>query len=322
MNASFGDIAIEYNFSRPACLVVCGPLRGGTTLLRLMLDGHPKMRCIGETDYLFDYLNFEENAPSYDREGLAADRIFKASGLVLREDLDGVAAFWDFVEQIGHDGAMPVLMMHRHFTGIAELMENTMILRFTRDPRDSARSAIGMGWAGNVYHGIEPWLTTEQSWHDFETIGAEAQVHRLRYEDLVTAPEARLRDICDFVGLPYDADMLAYPATTTYDAPDASLAFQWKRKLSEPEIALVEYRVGPLLEGSGYEPSGLPITSPSDAERRRLALSNKWSVWSRIIKRYGATAPVLRGIGRRLGLRRLERFAQRRMDVITTKHLK
>lgn len=322
MSTRSGDIAIEHTSARPACLVVYGPLRGGTTLLRLMIDRHPKMRCIGETDYLLDYLSFEENAPSYDREGLATDRIFKASGLVLREDIDGVAAFWDLVGQIGQDGAMPVLMMHRNFAGIAKLMENAMILRFTRDPRDSARSAIGMGWAGNVYHGVGSWLITEQSWHDVEAIGAEAQVHQLRYEDLVTAPEARLRDICDFVGLPYNADMLAYPATTTYDAPDASLAFQWKRKLSEREIALVEYRVGHLLEGSGYEPSGLPIIPPTDAERRRFALSNKWFVWSRIIKRYGVTTPVLRGIGKRLGLRRLERFAQRRMDVVTIKYLK
>lgn len=308
--------------ARPSCLVVCGPLRGGTTLLRLMLDGHPKMRCIGENDYLLDYLSFEEDAPSYDRERLAADRIFKASGLVLREDLDGLSAFWDLVEQIGQDGAMPVLMMHRHFTGIAKLMETAMVLRFTRDPRDSARSAIGMGWAGNVYHGVGSWLTTERSWHDFEAIGAGARVQRLRYEDLVAAPEMHLRDICDFVGLSYDTAMLAYPATTTYNAPDASLAFQWKRKLSEREVALVEYRVGSLLEGSGYALSGLAVTAPTAAEHRRLAISNKWHVWSDIIRRHGVVAPVLRGIGKRLGLRHLERFAQRRMDVTTIKHLK
>lgn len=317
-----GDTVIEHNPSRPACLVVCGPLRGGTTLLRLMLDGHPKMRCLGETNYLLDYLSLEGNVPRYDREGLAADRIFKASRLVLREDLDGVATFWDLVGQMAQDGAMPVLMMHRNFTGIAMLMDNPAILRFTRDPRDSARSAIGMGWAGNVYHGAASWLTTEKSWHELVAMGAKAQVLRLRYEDLVTSPEARLRDICDFVGLPYDAGMLAYPATTTYDAPDASLAFQWKRKLSKREITLVEYRVGHLLEGAGYEPSGLPVTPPSAAERRRLAISNKWSVWSRMIKRYGPMAPVLRGVGKRLGLRRLERFAQHRMDAVTIRHLK
>jgi len=308
--------------SDPACLVVCGPLRGGTTLLRLMLDGHPKMRCIGENDYLFDYLSFDNNEPKYDREGLAADRIFKASGLVLRDDLDGVAAFWDLVGQIGKDGTIPVLMMHRKFPAIAKLIENAMILRFTRDPRDSARSAIGMDWAGNVYKGVEPWLTTEQSWHDFKATGVEAQVHLLRYEDLLAEPEARLRDLCDFVGQPYDAEMLAYPSKTTYDAPDASLAFQWKRKLSEREVELVEYRVGSLLDGSGYEPSGFPVTPPTDAERRRLTLSSKWFVWSKMIKRYGIISPVLRGLGKRLGLRGLERFAQQKMDVITIKHLK
>lgn len=308
--------------SRPACLVVYGPLRGGTTLLRLMLDGHPQMHCIGENDYLIDYLNFEHEVLTYDRNGLEADRIFKASGLVLHKDLDGVEAFWDLVRQISHDDVIPVLMMHRNLPEITKLMKNAMILRFTRDPRDSARSAIGMGWAGNVYHGVESWLTTEQSWHDFSAIGAEAQIHQLRYEDLVEAPETRLRNVCDFVGVHYDAGMLSYPASTTYDAPDASLAFQWKHKLSEREVAVVEYRVGALIEGAGYEPSGFATTPPTKAEQCRFAISNKWSIWSRMMKRYGITAPVLRSLGRRLGLRRLERFAQSRMDVITIKHLK
>ena len=317
-----GDMEIENTLYRPDCLVVHGPLRGGTTLLRLMLDGHPNMRCIGENDYLLDYLIFEENGARYDRDGLAADRIFQASGLVLNEGVDGVTAFWDLVEQIGADGAMPVLMIHRNLVKITKLMETPKVLRFTRDPRDSARSAIGMGWAGNVYHGVESWLTTERSWRDFEAIETDTQVQRLRYEDLVAAPEARLRDICDFVGLPYVADLLAYPATTKYDAPDASLAFQWKHKLSDRETTLVEYRVGHLLAGAGYEPSGLPILPPTNAERRRFAVSNKWSVWSRLIKRYGVLSPVLRGFGKRLGLRPLERFAQRRMDVVTVKYLK
>jgi hypothetical protein len=304
-------------------VIVFGPLRGGTTLLRLMLDGHPMLSCIGESDYLVDHLRPAGGEWRYDRDALARDRIFRTSGLRLRDDLDGTDALWDMVGQIGRGGTIPVLMLHRGMTEAAALMPEAPVIRFTRDPRDSARSAIGMGWAGDVYHGATPWLRTERSWRAYEEAGGRrARVHRLRYEDLVADPEARLGEVCDFIGVPYDDGLLAYPATTTYDAPDAALAFQWRRKLARREVALVEHRVGDLMAGSGYEPSGVPAAPPTAAERARLRLANRWYVWRTMVGRYGVVAPVMRGLGRRLGLRAFERLGSRRIETEMVKHLK
>lgn len=302
--------------------MVFGPLRGGTTLLRLMLDGHPGLSCIGESDYLFDHLSRTGAGWRYDRRALAEDRIFRASGLPVPDAADGAVALHDLVRRIGRDGTLPVLMLHRHLEAAATLLPEARILRLTRDPRDSARSAVGMGWAGNVFHGVESWTRTERSWQAFEAGGHPNPVHRLRYEDLVAEPEARLAELCDFVGVPYDPGLLAYPGTTTYDRPDASLAFQWRRKQTPAELALVEHRLGPLLVQSGYEPSGHPPRAPTRAERVRLGLQNRAAVWRFLIGRYGPVAPVLRGLGRRLRLDGLERLAQGSMDKTAMRHLK
>ncbi len=309
--------------TRPSCLIVYGPLRGGTTLLRLMIDGHPRLSCIDETDFLVDHLHHDEDGWRYDRTELEADRIYRGSGVRIPEGLDGRDAFRDMVRQIASaSDTLPVLMLHRRIEVASAMVPDAAILRFTRDPRDSARSAIGMGWAGDVWHGVVPWIETERDWQAFAATEPAHPILTLRFEDLVSAPEEGLRALCAFVGLPYDPAMLSYPDHTTYDAPDAKLADQWKRKLTPQQIALVEHRVGDLLPGSGYALSGAPPPAPSAWMQARLRLSNRTFVWRDLIRRYGIADPVLRGVGRRLNIPALRRGPERRMDEKTVKYLK
>ena len=308
--------------ARPSCVIVFGPLRGGTTLFRLMLDGHPMLSCIGETDYLVDHLRRVGAGWRYDREALAEDRVFQAGGLRMPDDRDGAVALRDMVAQIGRDGRIPVLMLHRRMDVAGTLMPDAAVIRFTRDPRDSARSAIGMGWAGSVYFGVEPWMRTERAWQDYAAGRPSAPILPLSYEALVAEPEARLRDVCRFFGISYHGGMLAYPETTTYDLPDAGLAEQWRRKLTHREVALVEGRVGPLLGLAGYEPSGVLPATPGRVERARLALHDRWHVWATLLRKFGPVDPVLRGVGRRFGIRPLDRYASRRIATATRRYLK
>lgn len=68
----------------PDVVIVFGALRAGTTMLRLMLNGHPDLACIGENDYLVDALEKDENGTlRLDRAALAEARIFQSSGLSL-----------------------------------------------------------------------------------------------------------------------------------------------------------------------------------------------------------------------------------------------
>lgn len=305
-------------------IIVYGPLRGGSTLLRLMLDGHPDLACVGESDYMVDHLRRGRDGWEYDVRGLSEDRIFIDGGLTLPREVDGRAALYGMIRQIAEraGGRRPVLVLHRDLQKCAELLPNAPILRLLRDPRDVARSAIGMGWAGNVYFGADTWIRTERAWRAFEEAGHRNPVKVTAYEALVADAEGELRAICAFLRVPFDPGMLAYPERTTYAPPDPSLAEQWRRKLTPRQVALVEARIGDLLDGSGYAPSGAPVRQPGPIERSRLALSNRSNVWRLMIRRYGLLDPVARGLGRRLRIDALERYGTRRMDKTTRRLLK
>lgn len=68
--------------------------------------------------------------------------------------------------------------------------------------------------------------------------------------------------------------MLTYPESTTYSAPDPQLVSQWKQKLSDREVRLVETRIGTMLGDRGYELSGLPSLKISPQQALALRLHN------------------------------------------------
>lgn len=304
-------------------VVVYGPLRSGTTMIRLMLNGHPRLSAIGESDFIFDHVHQKGDSWEYDNSSLNADRIYQDSPIRLDNNLDGSAAAMDMVDQIGrYSGGIPVLMLHRHLSICAHLLPNIKVIRLLRDPRDVAQSSIGMGWAGNLYHGLDPWLETERSWRNFINNYPSLPKHVLRYEDLVAEPQEELGKVCDFLGIEYDGEMLSYPSHTTYSYPDPNLAFQWKRKLNRYDIQLVETRAGNLWDECDYERSGMPLLHLGLVNKKRLWLQSKASVWGHLFRRHGIIAPVARGIGRRFGWSKLLRAAANRIAENDRGHLK
>jgi len=310
------------------CAIIYGALRSGTTMLRLMIDAHPALSCTGEHDYLFETLrparpDRRDAGWRYDRAALDADRRFRGSGLVLRDDLDGAAALDDLIAQIARKGGgrRPVLMVHRAVDRWAALRPDVPVVHFLRDPRDVARSSIGMGWAGNAWRGVDHWIATEREWRDAPP-ALRARALRSRYEDLLAEPEAELTRICTALGVSFDPEMMRYPERTSYAAPDARLAYQWRRKAPREEVRLVEGAVGDLLTEAGYAPSGFGPRRPGPLERRRLVLSSKLATFRFSVRRYGLATTLQQRVGRILGLRALERRAMREIDVITEHHLK
>src|SRR5262245_30413355 len=224
-------------------VVVYGALRSGSTLLRLMINAHPKLSCSGEHDFLFDHIR-----ESYDREALSADRIFRASGVHFPIGKDGRDAAADMIAQLKSD----VLILHRNLGQLLDLFPDCRIIHLLRDARDVARSSVGMGWAGNVNHGVTHWLETEQAWERHASLLNPSNVLTLRYEDLITDPIAKLTEVALFCGQPFDGAMLSYPKDSTYAAPNPSLVDQWRHKLSARELGLIEARASDLLCKRGY----------------------------------------------------------------------
>lgn len=300
--------------------IVFGALRSGTTLLRLMLNGHPRIHCPGEMDFLIDFL---DSSGGYDRTALEASRIYRAHEALYPDQPLTDPRAQDFIARVaGSDGGIAALILHRHLNRAVDVFPGMRVVHLMRDPRDVARSSIGMGWAGNVYYGVDHWIGTQKDWQRALPNLPAPQRLVIFYEDLIVKPEETLGAICAFVGLTFHPNMLAYDEGSTYSKPDPHLITQWKRKQSAEEVGLVEAKIGLMLERAGYAPSGHPSVFPGAGARLGLWLQNAGAKWRWRISRYGLMDPLLVKMASQIGMPRLGRAARRRMDAIQTGYLK
>lgn len=305
---------------------VFGALRSGTTVFRLMLNAHPDVTNPGEADFLFDHISVDPDHPTgwrYDRISLGEDRIFRDRGLVLPARKDGADLLEDLLLQLSAvvRGKRVTLNVHRHAERLRALLPRARIIHLLRDPRDVARSSIGMGWAGTLWHGVDHWIATENSWGRAVPGLAPDQVLTLDFETLMTELEDSLRKTCAFLAVPYSTAMLDYHRETSYGPPDAALASQWRRRADPRDIMLLEGKAGQLMRSRGYNPTG-PGRTPSTLERLALTAKNKAGVWRFGIRRFGPVTFFSEKLARRLGFDGARRRLQRHMDVAVRQHLK
>jgi hypothetical protein len=304
----------------PRSFILFGALRSGTTLLRLMLNGHPRITCPGEMDFLIDHL---DASGRYDRAALEANRIYRAhEALYPDRPLDDPRPE-DFVDRVAGPGdGIAAIVLHRHLGRALDIFPGRRVVHLMRDPRDVARSSIGMGWAGNVYYGVDHWIGTQKSWQRAQDRLPKSQQLVVFYEDLIEKPEETLGTICAFVGPKFHPGMLAYDADSSYSKPDPRLISQWKHKQTAREVGLVEAKIGPMLQQAGYAPSGHPPVQPGALDQLGLWMQNKRAQWAWRLGRYGLVDPLLVKIAARTGMPRLGRAARRRMYAIQVHHLK
>ena len=303
-------------------VILYGAMRSGTTMFRLILGAHEGLHDIGENRYLF--MHVRKNASgqwTYDREALRLDRVARMRGVKIPSELDGRDALADIVGQLAARGeGRPVITLHNDVARFRELVPEAPIIHLVRDPRDVARSSIGMGWAGNTYFGVDHWIKSEREWDDPSL--KDARVLTLHYEDLLADIQGNLKQVCEFMDLNYSDAMLDYSKYTSYDSPDPKLAAQWKTKLSAGEVALIEGKVGSLLEARGYVPSGIPPRTPSELERRRLWLDSAVYRWRKGIELYGPSLFLAEQASRRLGLKNINERAKLKMHDMLNASLK
>ncbi len=243
-------------------VIMVGPWRAGTTMLRLMLDAHPALNFFCEMEYatLGAVGDAFPDVADY-RRMLALDRMYHIRAFPIDESLshrDLVRSFMDSGRGVAPDKPHVGVTIHHRIDLLPRLWPEAKYLHVLRDPRDVARSTIGMGWSGNVYHGAKLWKEAELQYNRLVAQVPDAQRYEVRFEDVVENPEKHWRGICEWIGVDFDPAMHTYHHGTTYEPPDPKLTYQWKRKLTDRQAQQVEAVVGDLLTSRGYEPSGLP----------------------------------------------------------------
>jgi hypothetical protein len=151
----------------------------------------------------------------------------------------------------------------RRSVTMLRLFPEVRFIHLVRDGRAVAASLLPLDWGpNNVMHAAEFWMARCAAGLGGELELAD-RVLRVRYEDLVTDPEAILRRIAAFAGLEYEPAMAlgAGHRPSRYNerqhrlvgqAPDPSRASRWQESLTAREIEIFEAEAGEFLEMLGY----------------------------------------------------------------------
>lgn len=313
---------------REGLFFIVGPHRAGTTLLQAMLSSHSALTVPPETGY------FDQVWPRRNMFGdlNQADLLERAGQFINspRCSVSDLGVHWPDVSQSltatprGYDDLFVVLMAlyagqrgkrrageksPRHLFYISEIIELYPCARFVcliRDPRAVVHSELATTWGSQSVSRItRRWCrVADAADRCVRTLPAK-KFRLVRYEDLVSDPEAQLRGICDFLGEAFEPQMLQFhqrPASeqgfrddevwkqNTLRALEPGRIEQWQTGLTAAQIKLIESLAGARLEKFGYRP--IEVSAGS---------FQRWSTWITDQVQWGAelVAGLFKGRRRR-----------------------
>ena len=247
-------------FDRPVFVV--GSPRSGTTLMRSIMDAHPRIMCPPCETFLF-----VQNAPSF--YGPRWEGHYSQLALGRAELMEW---FHDHVT-----GLFRRLQKHadkprfcektpahvRHIDFIMEVFPHAQIVHMVRDGECVVRSLQQMPWAPSGLGGVRRNAWT---WVNCVTTGRASgaklppdQYLEVRFEELIVSPRAQLERLFDFLGEEFAEQTMEFhlPRNNSWGLelrpfPDPVEQFADSRRLGRVERALFRRIAGPLMRELGY----------------------------------------------------------------------
>jgi tetratricopeptide (TPR) repeat protein len=234
-------------------IFIVGMHRSGTTLLEQLLDGSPQVRGIGE---LYDFTNAMRYATDHHCRGVVdAEIARRASGIdfgeVGKRYLDGID--WRLRGERFFTDKLPSNFLNIGF--ICEALPQARILHMTRDPVETCFSNLrelfseanpysyDMVELADFHRGYRRLM---QHWH----ARFPGRVLDVDYGRLVDAPEAVLREVCEFCGIDFVPSMLDTDASGRAVVTASAVSVRGGiRKASQPKWKPYAAHLRPLLEG-------------------------------------------------------------------------
>lgn len=293
----------------PFFIVGCG--RSGTTLLRTMLNHHPLLGIPVESLFIADYLRGGEQGAPLPRliRLLVNDYEFAEWRMpVTAADFEGCTDAPALIERIHarylaqagkHIWGQKTPRFIRHGALLKRHFPGARFIHILRDPRAVVNSLMtstlhrsnALYAARRWVRDVEAGLALRAAW--------PADVLEVRYEALVSSPEAELRRVCDFLGVDFTPAMLDYHEkgkaeySSFFDQaharlnepPRAERAEAWRTSLTPQQIALTEWLCAETMHKVGY-----PLTHPNPAPPRPglvrwLHIERYWGLLVQIVER-------------------------------------
>ena len=281
----------------PPAPFVVGVPRSGTTLLRLQLDAHPDLAIPSET-------GFGALLADLDGDPTPEELLARIEGLstwadlaVTRDELaavfvsvnpwstaEGLRAYYRwYAARNGKERWGDKTPVHvDHMPLLAATWPEAHFIHIIRDGRDVAASLRGLPFApgdGSIEASAAAWR--DGIARARRSGAALPHYLEVRYERLVTEPEATLREVCEFIELEFDPAMLnaheraaarmremaVVDAAAREDGglpdslaqvvrpPDPNRIGLWRDALGGAEVARFGSVAGGTLRALGYEPA-------------------------------------------------------------------
>lgn len=261
-------------------VLIGGADRSGPGLLGELLEGHGSLAISRRTNlwtfYLDRYgdLSVSENLDScldamfsYTRiRAMNPDRARLRAEFLAGDDHSYFRLFLllgnQYAESVGKSRwGDKSLNSERDAARVLEAYPSAMMIHVIRDPRDRHASMVHHrgGRRGGVFGSTAVWLDSAR----LAAINMERFPDRyvvVRFEDLVTDPESKLREICEFIGEPFDPRMLTVDGGDMTGGLRREFSTKSIGRYAEDvpirDIALIERVLGLEMGRLGYRPSG------------------------------------------------------------------
>ena len=250
-----------------APIFVCGMPRSGTTLMDQMFSRHSQIQAGGELRAVnFAFARSPEILKVLEEEADDAsitNDVLTRFGEHYQSFLHGEGLRSEYVSD-----KMPINYLYAGILALALPRAKVLIMR--RHPMDNLLSNFMQNFGFN-----QPFSTRIETLVDvykqFDQTARHLvatlpdQVRFVEYEKVVADPEGQMRDVLDFVGLPFEADMLDHTKSTR--AVNTASVSQVREPIYATSVAKWE-RYGPLLQDMAARLGDL--LSPED--RRKCGL--------------------------------------------------
>lgn len=268
---------------------IIGSGRCGSTLLRLILDGHSRIVMPPETWFLLDWTRrFDATAlltkseveeiidlttnhcrwPEFEINAVE----FQAQARAVQQPTLRSLADLVFDEFRRREGCTrwgeKTPRYFRIIPELAKIFPDARFIHLVRDGRDVAKSFYDRKWLdGCLHRNTAEWMkATDAVLRDSSQLG-DNRFLEVRYEDLVLETEATIGRICDFLGEEIEPAMLSWEGAVADKVPSHELHIhgklhrqpepadvgRWKRELTPFQVACVEAYIGDRLVDFGYE---------------------------------------------------------------------
>lgn len=273
------------NLEKPIFIIGVG--RSGTTLLMTMLNAHSRICFPPEATFLHRYLCRPKAHKKIKKDKsqlfnlLNEDSNFKRLKMKAEDVLDNMNNDWNLKGYYLNMLRKYAISKRKNFIGdkyprnlellpeMKYLFPNAYIIHIIRDPRDVIASRLKTWWGQRrnfISHiGITREMLKLASEQGRKLFGE--RYYELRYEDLLTNTEIKLKEICEKIGVPYEKNMLNFKKSASEIVQEEELAHKaynlkplihnnvskWKKELSHIEIILIEAGCGSNIKKYGYQ---------------------------------------------------------------------